>query len=371
MTQEKAKRPRGTGRIYQPKGSRFLWVQFYVNGKPYRQSTGTTENRKAEKFLAQKLGEVTTQTFVAPKRVTVAELYADMEQDYRNQKYRSLYDLQKRWELHLEPFFGTMRASDIGEGLINRYIAKRQDENAGNATINRELAVLRRCFSIAVKGKEKKIPAASVPIFPHLSEPHPRRGFLTDAQVDALCSACAGVGLWLRAMLEVGRQCGCRVGELKGMRVGQIDLDARTIRFEKTKNGEDRTVVMTTEMLTLIEQCITGKVPTDFVFTRDDGKEIRDFRGSWTNVCKEAGVPGLLFHDLRRTGVRNMIRRGISQKVATLISGHKTASVFDRYNIIDHSDLEDAAKKMEEGDFRARTGKMDPALKVVGGRAVQ
>src|SRR5215469_1030020 len=153
MTQEKAKRPRGTGRIYTPKGSRFLWVQFYVNGRPYRQSTGTTEIRKAERFLAQKLGEVTTQTFVAPKRVTVAELYAAVEQDYKNQNYRSLYDLQKRWELHLEPFFGTMRASNIGEGLINRYIAKRQDENAGNATINRELAVLRRCFSLGVKGK--------------------------------------------------------------------------------------------------------------------------------------------------------------------------------------------------------------------------
>jgi hypothetical protein len=57
---------------------------------------------------------------------------------------------------------------------------------------------------------------------------------------------------------------------------------------------------------------------------------------------------GLLVHDLRRSGVRNLIRAGIQQSVANRISGHKTDAVFERYNIIDEADLADAARKLDE-----------------------
>jgi len=92
-----------------------------------------------------------------------------------------------------------------------------------------------------------------------------------------------------------------------------------------------------------------GKQPEDCLFTRENGEPVRDFREAWDALTTKAGVPGLLFHDFRRSAVRNMIRRGVPQKTARTISGHKTDAVFSRYNIVSDADIRDAARKIEEG----------------------
>jgi len=92
-----------------------------------------------------------------------------------------------------------------------------------------------------------------------------------------------------------------------------------------------------------------GRRADEFLLTRENGKPVKDFRVTWAALTESAKMPGLLFHDLRRSAVRNMVRRGVTERVAMRISGHKSRSGFDRYNIVSESDPADAALKVESG----------------------
>jgi integrase len=76
------------------------------------------------------------------------------------------------------------------------------------------------------------------------------------------------------------------------------------------------------------------------------GEQIQNFRRAWATACEAAGCPGMMRHDFRRTGTRNLVRSGIPERVAIAITGHKTRSVFERYNIVSEGDLQEAARKL-------------------------
>src|SRR5260370_30541733 len=100
-------------------------------------------------------------------------------------------------------------------------------------------------------------------------------------------------------------------------------------------------VAVTDECRQLLTELRRGKRAEDLLFTRKDGEAVKDFRGGWDRLTRVAGLRWLLFHDLRRSAVRNMIRRGVPQKTAREISGHKTDAVFSRYNIVSEADIVD------------------------------
>lgn len=139
---------------------------------------------------------------------------------------------------------------------------------------------------------------------------------------------------------------------------GEVRLDPGT-----TKNGEGRVFPFTDDLRRLLAEQHAehlklrkiGKVQPRVFFRmvakgRRDVKEPRSIRSlnkAWDAACSAAGCPGRIPHDLRRTAVRNMVRRGIPERVAMQLSGHKTRSVFERYNIVSDGDLRAAAAKLQ------------------------
>ncbi len=111
----------------------------------------------------------------------------------------------------------------------------------------------------------------------------------------------------------------------------------------KSKNKRPRMLVVEDELLALLQRRATDRAASTLVFHRD-GRPIRDFRATWEHACTTAKVEGLLFHDLRRSAVRNMVRARVPEKVAMQVSGHETRSIFDRYNVVSDDDIAAATR---------------------------
>jgi integrase len=355
-TEKKARGKRGQGCIYLPQNSRNYWIKFSVNGRVYQQSANTESRREALDELKAQILKHSNGEAVDSKRVTIAALSEGMLQTWRNlDKLPATIEWAERCWKHLLPYFGKMKANSLSSSDLRGYIEHRKSMGAANGSINRELSVLSRAFTLAYEETPRRV--SHKLSFTRLPESKPRQGFVEEAQYRALAAHCDEV--YMRTMLALGYSFGFRKAELLTLKVSDVDLLAGAIRLRTSKNGEPRQVNLTQETRQLLGACVAGKNPDDSVFTRN-GIPVADFRGTWDKVTKGAGCPGLLFHDLRRSAVRNMVRAGIPEVVCMKVSGHKTRAVFDRYNIVSERDLADAAKKIESASVSYSLVKVTP-----------
>jgi integrase len=334
------------------------WIEHYDgHGKQHRESSHSTRYTDAERLLRKRQAEITSGAFIGhqAEQIRVSDLLDDLLADYEiNQKSLAW---AKYVDGHLRPFFGPLRVPTVGSTAIARYIAERRAEGIANSTINRELSLLRRAFNLARDCTPPKV--THVPKIPKLAENNIRKGFF---EHDDYLAMRAALPPELRAILTFAYYTGCRRGEILSLQWPQVDLIGRVVRLEPgtTKNDEGRLIPLVLEVyetLKMQRAIRQEKYPAcPWVFFRA-GQRIGDFREAWEAACRKAGLwegdgetgrPAKLFHDLRRTGVRNLVRAGIPEKIAMQISGHKTRSVFDRYNIVDERDVRLAAAKLEQ-----------------------
>lgn len=331
------------GMIY--KRGNIYWLKYYRDGKPYRESTRSTKESTARRLLKRREGEISEGKLpgIYFDKVRFEELAEAYITDYRINGKKTLAKAERTVKLHLSPYFGGMRVTDITTAKVQAYISRRLDQDAANATINRELAALKRMFNLAARCTPPKV--ALVPHIPMLTENNTRKGFFEHSQFVALRDA---LPEHLRGLVTFGYKTGWRLGEVSSLVWDRVDLARGIVRLEagETKNQDARTVYLDDELKAALKTELGRRnLGCPYVFHRN-GEQIRDFRVAWANACKEAKVKGKLFHDLRRTAVRNMVRAGIPERVAMTISGHKTRSVFDRYNIVNDEDLKQAAAKL-------------------------
>jgi integrase len=378
------------GAVYSRKRSPYLWIKYYQHGRPVRESTGTKNEVVARRMLRAREGDVERGIPIDPKvgLITFHEAAADMLNDYKANRKRTYVDAKRRIDKHLAPFFGNKRLSSITASDIRAFIAKRladtwlarparrvkrrngtwqelpeQRKPVSVGEINRELTVLKRMFSLAIEAGKLH----HKPHFAMLREDNVRVGFFERGQYEAVL---AHLPEGMRPVATFAYVTGWRINsEVLSIQWRQVDLRVGEVRLDPgtTKNREGRVFYVTPELHQLLKEqrAVADEIQRQKkmivqhvffhrtttkagVFGYWAGHNISEhgFYHAWRRARVAAGCPGSIPHDFRRTAIRNMVRAGIPERVAMKLSGHKTRSVFDRYNVVSDGDLRDAASRL-------------------------
>ncbi|MBZ5497668.1 MAG: site-specific integrase [Acidobacteriia bacterium] len=373
---------RGDGFIYQRPGSRFWWCAYMLHGVQERETTNEAEENKAKKYLRDRLkqvhaDEIGARKFVGPsaEKVTVNELLDDLEANFKiRDKFRP--QVKSRFKF-MRGDIGELQAKSLTERDIDRWIERLKNtcnrlhhipeerrplhhcnekcKRLAPATINQYTQLLGQALT---HGRRK---IGEVPKITKLKVDNARQGFFEYGEfLDVL----RFLPEELRDYTHFDYLCGWRKGEVSNLQWTMIDYDARLLKLPGcfSKNGKPRKIPLRGELWEIIKrrwqqrklQMPSGEtflVP--YVFYRKHGRgipgawfKIGEFRKAWKRACQDAKVPDKIFHDFRRTAARNLVRAGVSEKVAMLITGHRSRSVFDRYNITSDDDLIDAVEKV-------------------------
>jgi integrase len=381
----KRRRTKGDGSVYRQ--GRFWWIAYqHPDGTRRKESTRSERRPVALRLLRTRIGAGANNLPVIARaeQLTFHDAAQAVIDDFVANKKRSEAVVRRRIRLHLLPAFGGRRLIGITSADVTAYIAKRQTDTivtrkartvaaadgtvqtipeerkpVSAAEINRELQILKRIFSLAIESGR----IAGKPAFKMLREAPARAGFFEPAHYEGVL---AHLPAEIQPVITFAYITGWRMAaEILPLEWRQVDFDAGEVRLDAgtTKNREGRVFPFTAELRKMLKAQHAehlrlkkaGQIEP-WVFFRmvakgrggtQEPKPIHSLNKAWQAACRAAGCPGRIPHDLRRTAVRNLVRASISERVAMQMTGHKTRSVFERYNITSPTDLRDAARLLD------------------------
>ncbi len=342
---------RGDGRVFE-RGGRW-WVGYFVRGVEHREPVKVVDRdgqerpaaniQEARRFLKARRREIEGGRFIGPKedRLTVAELLEAVLSRAKAERLRSAREIESTLKA-VESFFGRYRAVDVTPELVNAFKAARREQGRADATINRGLELLRQAYRLAVK--YHRFSPARIPDIELLTVDNVRQGFFERAEIEALLASVPDRDVY--DFIEWGFRTGMRKGEISQLTWDMLDRagDVWTLRIPGavTKNARPRALRLDqgTEVRAIVERRVEARrLDCPLIFHRVNkgkpGQPVKGIDKRWRTALEKAKLPaGRLFHDLRRSAVRTLIRAGVDPSVAMKVSGHKTRSMLDRYNII-------------------------------------
>jgi len=312
------------------------WIRFTYKGKQKRKSTETNDKKLAGRIYHKVLGEVAEGKWF--------ERLPGEEKTFREMmdKYMKEHSLPKKASserdrsslTHLLPFFGDYILSEVAPNRVNEYKTSRRNEGVSPCTINRELALMKHAFSLAIKewGWSRDNPVQKVSME---KEPSSRDRWMTYEEEERLLSVSPQ---WLNELIMFSIETGCRRGEMLSLRWSDVDLFKKVITIFGSKTGERRTIPLTQRAFDVLKErerlrAKVRPITSDLVFTHPIGQKINihTLRYTFEGALKKAEVEGFRWHDLRHSYASRLAQGGTDPYSIQRLMGHKTFTTTQRY----------------------------------------
>lgn len=323
------------------------WMSFMYQGRQIRRSTGTSDRRLAEAILGKVKGQIIEGRFFdKPKeqRRMVTELLDRYLREHAVR--RANYRREQTSVRNLKAFFGNPTLDHVTPKRIVAYKNQRYTDGVKPATINRELATLKKAFNLARREWEwcTDNPVCRVSME---QENNTRDRWLTVDEEQRLLHA---AGPWLRELMMFALHTGMRQGEILDLTWAGVDLFRRTVTVFKSKNGERRTIPLNQTVLELLMHKYGSRSgDTALVFPSEAQTRLNasNIRRSLNLALEKVKITNFHFHDLRHTCATRMVQAGVDLYKVQRLLGHKSSIMTQRYAHHYPESLRDGVEALE------------------------
>ncbi|MFC2170269.1 tyrosine-type recombinase/integrase [Acidobacteriota bacterium] len=324
----------GFGSVYirKTKEGKVRWyAEYYSERKRTREVIKNAQSRaEAVLYLQEKVAEAFNHVHGTQEKkpMSFLELSGCYLKDYAKLYKKSWKADLSRLETSLKPFFGRMKLNEISPFHIEKYRAERLGKGVSKSTINRELALMKKMYNLAIDWKFlTENPVNRIKFFSEKENFIER--ILTKEEEDRLLGVTSD---HLKPILIVALNTGMRKGEILNLKWRQIDLSKKFIKVEKTKSERTRYISINSEVSNLLDKLRKERGKEEFVFTNPEtGKPFADLKNAFRGACRRANIRKFRFHDLRHTFASRLVERGVNLITVKELLGHSTVKMTERY----------------------------------------